>query len=105
MPVAPNPFIFLLQRRPANLLRILDKHCNNTSSFLACYTIISHFAYYEASFFFVRLLQTFSAITIAPDAQTSSSRQTAWTTEDTCRLFNLLVIRAGVSGPAEIHCD
>ncbi|KAJ7023152.1 cytochrome P450 [Mycena alexandri] len=41
------------------------------------------FAYHEASFFLVRLLQTFSGVSLAPNAQPPAARPPAvWTTED-----------------------
>ncbi|KAJ7775357.1 cytochrome P450 [Mycena metata] len=41
------------------------------------------FAYHEASFFLVRLLQTFSSIALAPDAQPPAARPPAvWQTDD-----------------------
>ncbi|KAJ7106613.1 cytochrome P450 [Mycena epipterygia] len=63
--LTPNPFIFL----PFNAG---PRIC-----------LGQQFAYHEASFFLVRLLQMFSAITLAPDAQPPASRPpAAWKTED-----------------------
>ncbi|KAJ7446310.1 cytochrome P450 [Mycena latifolia] len=63
--LVPNPFIFL----PFNA---------GTRICLG-----QQFAYHESSFFVVRLLQTFSTIALAPDAQPPASRPPAsWQTED-----------------------
>ncbi|KAJ7662330.1 cytochrome P450 [Mycena rosella] len=63
--LTPNPFIFL----PFNAG---PRIC-----------LGQQFAYHESSFFLVRLLQTFSMITLAPEAQPPASRPPAiWQTED-----------------------
>ncbi|KAJ7454123.1 cytochrome P450 [Mycena latifolia] len=63
--LTPNPFIFL----PFNAG---PRIC-----------LGQQFAYHESSFFLVRLLQTFSTIALAPEAQPPASRPpAAWKTED-----------------------
>ncbi|KAF7362664.1 Cytochrome P450 [Mycena venus] len=63
--LTPNPFIFL----PFNAG---PRIC-----------LGQQFAYHEASFFLVRLLQTFSSVSLAPEAQPPSARPpAAWKTDD-----------------------
>ncbi|KAJ7239178.1 cytochrome P450 monooxygenase pc-3 [Mycena haematopus] len=63
--LTPNPFIFL----PFNAG---PRIC-----------LGQQFAYHEASFFLVRLLQTFSGVSLAPDAQPPAARPPAsWKTDD-----------------------
>ncbi|KAJ6601659.1 cytochrome P450 monooxygenase pc-2 [Mycena sp. CBHHK59/15] len=68
--VTPNPFIFL----PFSAGVLIS---------LSTLTPQSQFAYHEASFFLVCLLQTFSTISLAPEAQPPDSRPPAsWAKED-----------------------
>jgi hypothetical protein len=68
--------------RPTDLPRATgpsDHRSNNPIAF----TALSQFTYHETSFFLVRLLQTFSSVSLALDAQPLASLPPAsWKTDD-----------------------